>query len=55
MEISEAFRFLNVAPRDMVDTIKRHCHDTINYKYHIGGNFYKVPKKDIRVIKRGVK
>lgn len=39
-----AFRHLGKIP-------KGHGHDRISHKYHVGGNFYKVPNKDIRKFK----
>ncbi len=48
---TKAFREIGIAPRELKETIERHCHDTINYRYKVGGNFYRVPKKDILKIK----
>lgn len=44
--IEKAFRAIGKKPKGMALGS-----ESINYKYHVGGNFYKVPVKDARKVK----
>jgi len=48
---TRVFRWLGYSPRGLKDTIERHCHDTICFSHRVGGNFYRVYKKDILKLK----
>lgn len=48
--LDRAFRFINLAPKSMLASMKKFCQDDLPFEYRVGGNFYKVLSKDVRTI-----
>lgn len=50
--LATCFRFIGSAPRAMLSTLNKYCIMEMPHQYFVGGNFYRVPKKDILKLKK---
>ena len=49
--LKQAFKVVGNAPKEMASQYKRYLEPSLPFCYHVGGNYYKVPKSEMRVIK----